>query len=622
MAAVLGAGGAAEAGRKRVVVLDFDGPKGDKFHDDLVRLIKKSHTVVPTDKWTGAAGQLGAGTLSGKDVKKVARKLKIDAVVEGKIEKRRDEFIIRLKLHAGKSGELVGESIDTKAEGPRIDGRAQKDLKDELVGAIDNIEANHDGEGGDDEADDPPAHKASKSAKVEADDDDKPARKSARAEKDDDDDKLPAKKTAKKTARKDDDDADDDRAARRSKFGGRFDDERGTDKVGKGKKPEASADDEDDKPSKKTAKAAKPAPADDEDDKPAKKTAKAAKPVPADDDDKLPPRKPAAKPAPADDTRVAAKDPPKKPAAKSGDDSDDKLPPKKPASKSAAKKKVAARDDDDAAEVEAEGKVAPLEAGAALSPAERFLDAAAGLSFTQRQLLFSFSPKLRAVPPSYKGVLAPGATVDVTAYPLAFGHSRRDVYKDIGLELTYDRVLKLNSKAPTADGMSTVTYSTLESRFALTGVFRYAFNSSPTSPVVLGTLGYQRQQFNILGKVSLPDVKYSMFAPGAGIRFPVISKLTLGADAKLLLITSTGMIQDPDQYGTASVFGFDGTLGADYLVTPNIFVRAAGRYEFINFTFKGTGVQSNGRDGDPTTQDVSGAKDSYLGGMVTVGYVY
>jgi hypothetical protein len=250
VAALLGAGRVAEAGRKRVVVLEFEGPKSEKFHDDLVRLIKKTHTVVPAEKWNGTAEQLGAGTRSDRDVKKVAHKLKIDAIVEGKIEKRRDEFIIRLKLRAGKSGELIGDAIDTKAEGPRIDGRAQKDLKDELVGKIDDIESNHDGAGGDDADDDPPARRTAKPARAEKDDDDdKPARKPARAEKDDDDDKPAARKTARKGAKKDDkdkDDDDDDRPARRSKFGGRSDDERGGDRVGKARK--AEADDEDKPP--------------------------------------------------------------------------------------------------------------------------------------------------------------------------------------------------------------------------------------------------------------------------------------------------------------------------------------------------------------------------------------
>ena len=33
--------GRAEAGRKRIVVLDFEGPKAEKFHADVVKLIKK-----------------------------------------------------------------------------------------------------------------------------------------------------------------------------------------------------------------------------------------------------------------------------------------------------------------------------------------------------------------------------------------------------------------------------------------------------------------------------------------------------------------------------------------------------------------------------------------------------
>src|SRR6185312_813080 len=141
------------AGRKRVVVLDFDGPKAEKFHDDLVKLLKKKHTVIPTDKWKGTADELDAAKVTEKNVKKVAKKLKIDGVITGKIEKRRDEYIIRLNLRAGTSGELVGNSIDTKADGPRLDGQAQSDLKDELIGQIDDLESNHGGGGDDDDAD-------------------------------------------------------------------------------------------------------------------------------------------------------------------------------------------------------------------------------------------------------------------------------------------------------------------------------------------------------------------------------------------------------------------------------------------------------------------------------------
>ena len=105
--AVVGATGVAHAERKRVVVLDFEGPKGEKFHDDLVRLLKKTHTVVPTHQWNGTAEQLDAATTLERDVRRVAKRLKVDAIVEGKIEKRRDAFLIHLKLREGKTGEVV-----------------------------------------------------------------------------------------------------------------------------------------------------------------------------------------------------------------------------------------------------------------------------------------------------------------------------------------------------------------------------------------------------------------------------------------------------------------------------------------------------------------------------------
>ena len=535
--ALVGAGGVAEAGRKRVVVLDFEGPKGDKFHDDLVKLIKKTHTVVPTDKWNGTAEEMDASAVSEKNIKKVAKKLKIDAVVEGKIEKRRDEFIIRLKLHEGRSGELVGSSIDTKADGPRIDGRAQRDLKDELVDVIDNVESNHLGT---------------------SDDDVGPvAKKGAKKTNDEDADDKPVKKAAKKT-----DEDDDDKPVKKG-FSKHVDDERGNEKVEK-------------KGAKKTDE--------DEDKLPAKKLAKKTE-----DEDKLPAKKLAKK-------------------TDEDDDGNDKR----------GKKKVASSDDEGNTEVDAEAGPS-LDAAVALSPGERALDAVLGLSLTARRMAFTIRPGLLMKPPNYRGTPVGGAMIDATVYPLAMGHKRADMLKNIGLNVMYDRVFKVNSK----DATGTVFAST-ESRFGFGGVFRYAFGRAATAPVVIGSLGYSSQAFSITSgtTIGIPNVKYSIFEPGAGLRLPITAKIIAGLDAKLMVITSAGQIQDTTQYGTGSVLGFEGALGVDYLITPNIFARAAFRAETIGLNFKGTGTLSTMRDNDPTTKDVSGARDNYIGGMATVGYLY
>ncbi len=125
-----GIGGVANAGRKRVVVLEFEGPKAEQFHEDVIRVIKKSHTVVSLDKWNGAAEEMSATKVNGGNIKKVAKKLKIDGVISGTIDKRRDEYILRLKLRSGTSGEAVGSDINIKSESAKLDSTATKDLSE------------------------------------------------------------------------------------------------------------------------------------------------------------------------------------------------------------------------------------------------------------------------------------------------------------------------------------------------------------------------------------------------------------------------------------------------------------------------------------------------------------
>jgi hypothetical protein len=151
LVALLALTGIANAGRKRVVVLEFEGDKAEKFHADVIKLIKKSHTVVSLDKWNGTAEEMSATKLTDKNVKKIARKLKVDGVVSGVVEKPRNEYILRLKLRAGTSGELVGSQINIKSESAKLDSTAARDVKDELVDVIADLDSNRGGGGGEEE---------------------------------------------------------------------------------------------------------------------------------------------------------------------------------------------------------------------------------------------------------------------------------------------------------------------------------------------------------------------------------------------------------------------------------------------------------------------------------------
>jgi hypothetical protein len=517
----------AEAGRKRVVVLDFEGPNAEKFHADVIKLIKKSHSVIKLTKWNKAAEDLDAAKVTEKNVKKVARKLKIDGVITGKIDKRRDEYIIKLKLRAGTTGELMGNSVQTKADGPRLDGQAQRDIKDELIAVIDELENNRGGGSDDDDDEDSPRKKKDRGEEATTDEPKKSG--FSRKGKDDDDDDKPRK-------RKGDDD-------------------------------ESASDGDDD----------------------------------------------------GEEAR------PRKKKHSSDDDDDD-------GSRRRHKRKASADDDEEGIEESAD-EPEPGDKALYLSPSRRAIDAVFGLSFTARNLKFTYASDLGDPPPGYKQSLpVGGALLDVTFYPMSLSHKKPPtIYSGIGINVLYDQVLKINSQKRYSDAMNNpqvANLDTKESRWTIGGVFRYPIGKGAMAPVVGGTLSYSKQKFTVAQTLpnteptDIPNVTYSMFSPGVFVRFPVIPKLTANLDAAFHAITDTGAIQTRTQYGAATVSGYSLVISADYAIKPNIFARAGIRYQKIGFTFKGDPMsQTNTRDTDPE-QDVTGANDSYFGGVATIGYVY
>lgn len=566
--------GRADAGRKRIVVLDFEGPKAEKFHGDLVKLIKKAHhTVYSTSKWNSRAEDLDATAVTSSNIKKLAKKLKIDGVVTGRIEKRRDDYIIALQLHGGASGKSVGRTVRTKSGSARLDAQSQRDIKDELFALIDELESVRGG--GDDEGDDG----------ADEEEDDGPRRKSG----------FSRKKMMDDDEGDEEDEADSKAEAKRKK-----------EQEEEDRKAEAKRKKEKEEEDKRLAK---------EEEKRKKDDEKRRK-----DEER--------KRKDEDREALATKRDRDDEDEDSGDSSDEEDEDRDDDRK---RKRTASRDDDDDDDESIEEE-ADVDSGRGrdLSVAGRAVDAVVGMSFTARKLQFSYAQDLAKPPPGYKQpVPVAGGLLDVTLYPMSFSKKSKGLIRGIGFNVLYDQVLVINSQKRYADNMGTqqiANLKTSENRWAAGPVLRYPMGKL----VVGGSLTYGRQQFSIQQKLpngdstDIPNVHYTMITPAAFIHYPVTPKIVLNGNAAFHAITNTGQIQQTgmDGYGAATVTGFEVEGGGDYMVTKNIFARASVRYESISFKFKGDPTsQSNIRDTDPE-QDVMGAKDTYLGGTVTVGYVY
>ena len=132
--------GAAFAGGKKIVLLEFKGPDAEKFRDEVVKLVEKDNKVVNTEKWNGAAEEADAKKFNTKSVKKVAKKVHVDGVVWGKVDKDGDTYTIKLKLRAGKSGEMVGDEIEVTSDAAELKGKAKKKIREALIAGIDGLE--------------------------------------------------------------------------------------------------------------------------------------------------------------------------------------------------------------------------------------------------------------------------------------------------------------------------------------------------------------------------------------------------------------------------------------------------------------------------------------------------
>jgi hypothetical protein len=263
----------------------------------------------------------------------------------------------------------------------------------------------------------------------------------------------------------------------------------------------------------------------------------------------------------------------------------------------------------------------------AMTPAERVREGImivrAGVSVTGRQLTFTTREGFEEAA-DFESPLAPGGFVSGEMYPLA-SPKRTDLTSKLGVGFSVDKVVGLKA----AVGEMGTQVEVNETAWSVGVRYRHNFGDSPTSPTLKLSAGYGRMTAAFdraaipAGEVlDVPDVKYTYYDPGAELRFPLSETLALAVGGRALLITDAGSIQRLDQYGTATLTGFDASGGFEYLYGDRMIINVMGRFALVGYEFAGDGAETTDRDGDPMTVDIGGASDQYLGGRVTLGYLF
>lgn len=254
----------------------------------------------------------------------------------------------------------------------------------------------------------------------------------------------------------------------------------------------------------------------------------------------------------------------------------------------------------------------------------RGLIIAGGLSVSKRSFDFNYDAGLANPPRGYSGNAVAGAYVTADLFPLAMDAKSRGAVRDIGVTFYVDKVIKINSQLIYNDPMTMaemrVDLPTEQMRWGVGAVIRHNFGKTPKSPSVRLVGRYNRFTFDIdktaapAGvSVDIPNVDYTSYDVGLGIRYPLSGKLAILLQGYFMLMQSTGEISDTTQFGGADVSGLDADGGFEYKLQPRLYLLGGVRYTRIGFAFDGTGDLSMG---------VAGALDEYLGGYATLQYLF
>src|SRR5688572_23625670 len=126
--------------KRRVVVLGFDGPKSGASQAAVTAAVKKKHTVVPATKWVKTARKLRAKKSTNKNVAKVAKELKIDAIVVGSMKRKKNRWSVTVSVREGKSGKTL-DSVTVRLSSPKPDKEAKAELAANVLQLIEQADA-------------------------------------------------------------------------------------------------------------------------------------------------------------------------------------------------------------------------------------------------------------------------------------------------------------------------------------------------------------------------------------------------------------------------------------------------------------------------------------------------
>ncbi|MBT8492427.1 MAG: hypothetical protein KJO07_05170 [Deltaproteobacteria bacterium] len=123
----------ASAGKDRVAILDFDGRGAERYERQVKKLLRPRARLISESKYRKTARKLRAHSTRSRHIAKVAEQLELDAVITGKMVRRRGKRYVKIYVRDGQ-GQLV-DKFKVRAK-KRLSRKVRRGLKKRLKQAV------------------------------------------------------------------------------------------------------------------------------------------------------------------------------------------------------------------------------------------------------------------------------------------------------------------------------------------------------------------------------------------------------------------------------------------------------------------------------------------------------
>jgi hypothetical protein len=129
-----------EHSKKRVAFLDIRGANTADLQANVAEMLGDRYEVVSRDEYADAARSLEAKRMRASHVRKVAKHLSVDAVIQGKLSRRsKRRYLLRLRVREGLTGRVV-QSYKVPLRKRGLSAKNQRKLERRLMSLLDDIE--------------------------------------------------------------------------------------------------------------------------------------------------------------------------------------------------------------------------------------------------------------------------------------------------------------------------------------------------------------------------------------------------------------------------------------------------------------------------------------------------